>query len=78
MAARAYMRWNSAANGVQYFALGPLTSTAEAVREEQANAGRMNFEIVEGPEESLADTLGEGEVRELRGQPIPFEPIATD
>ena len=78
MAAAEYFRWVSRANGIQFFRLGGIHATRQAAEAVRSEAGRTGTEIIEGPGESLQQSLGEGDVAELRGEHIPFEPVAAD
>ena len=78
MAAAEYFRWVSRVNGVQFFRLGGLHATRQAAEAARSEGGRTGTDIIEGPEESLQSSLGEGDVAELRGELIPSEPVATD
>lgn len=75
-AAAEYYRVQSKHNGIQYFRIGDVQSTRQEAEENRLK-NRRDTEIVDGPEDSLQPILGEGDVFELRGLPIPEEPIAA-
>ena len=73
MAAGEYRRHESEKNGVEYFRVGEPWPTREDAERDRAAHGRWDTTVVEGSAESLLQMLGEGDVFELQGKPIPAE-----